>query len=357
MAVRPIAFASNGDITYRHDELGHTGTIALASIVLSGSASPADTDYAKLTCPVCGMWSIHSISGGVDPYMIQLMIARTVSRNAVALGIAAIDRTWPRILARCYARVVATKGIWALGRMITEDTSYDPSTALVFLLAGQSNANGYDLQIETANVSDGSIALFDGISWQPVIDPATPAQSRSVAGPAVPFARALVAGGVSKVGIILAAEGASGIGSWRKGHPLYDRAQTYIRASSASLAGVLWYQGEEEAAYPFGQVDSRGEVIQLASAWGSLFAGIVANLRADAGVPTLPVIYARIAHYTGASFDATAWAAVQAQQDAAAASRVVKVLTETATLQDPVHLNPASQVVVGQRMAAAWFAL
>ncbi|HEV8639439.1 MAG TPA: hypothetical protein VG370_34960 [Chloroflexota bacterium] len=129
MSVRPVAFAADGGVTVVHDEAGHGGDVAFASIrfgrKLDGTPDP---DWLELPCPACSAVSFHPIGGGASPGAVQKLFARLYLRRAAALGIPVAQRDWAGIKARLRARVEATEGPgrFRLAAMQSEDDEPEP---------------------------------------------------------------------------------------------------------------------------------------------------------------------------------------------------------------------------------------
>jgi hypothetical protein len=79
MAIRPIKFNDDGSIEIWHDEFGHGGTISEKDINhAKDEKGNEDERFLVLECPVlgCNSYSVHPVSGGVDPKNIQELFVR-----------------------------------------------------------------------------------------------------------------------------------------------------------------------------------------------------------------------------------------------------------------------------------------
>lgn len=221
--------------------------------------------------------------------------------------------------------------------------------AAVFLLIGQSNMNGYTRYAVPPEPQDGGVAVWTG-EWSYIAAP--PGPSLGMKGPSLAFGRAYVARTGQTVGFVNGARGGSSIREWQKGEPLYQNVLANLAGSGGPLAGVLVWQGEEDA-LPAGTLDASGYPVNPAT-WGQQFAQLVTDLRADTGHPRLRVLVARLARTTDPAM--VNWGVVQAQQDAIGIAGVTLIATEPASLIDGLHMDDQGAAVVGRRMEAAWWA-
>jgi hypothetical protein len=113
MAVRPLDYFPNGDITVVHDEAGHGGTISLFDqqyqTRLDGTV---DEDWIGLACPEpgCGAVSYHPVGGGCARGLVQKMFARSWMMRAEELNIPPDERGWSDIRDRVCAHADAMDG-------------------------------------------------------------------------------------------------------------------------------------------------------------------------------------------------------------------------------------------------------
>lgn len=223
---------------------------------------------------------------------------------------------------------------------------------LLFVVAGQSNMlrAGAEATYDAAP-QDASITI-EGMYWY--VDPGVaPGTVVTPGGPILTMARLLVDATGGTVGMIGAAQSGTNIAAWQKGYALYDDMLAAIQDTGLPVAGFFFAQGE---------FDSRGddpagiEGTAVANyGWGVFFAQMVADLRADLGQPTLPVVYGRLAHNNDATY--THWDLIKAQQDAVDIENAVEIDPEPVVLADTVHWTQASYDLVAPKYVNAWLAL
>lgn len=234
----------------------------------------------------------------------------------------------------------------------------------IYILAGQSNMMGRGIMsLAPPNYANQSrifayyhtAAGVDG--WGAGADPLHHDDALAGVGPGMAFADrllTLLADPTREVGLVPAAVGGTSIAQWGPTWAtgsLYGKMLTLAVAASAAgpIKGLIWYQGEADS-----KTVANG-------AWRKLVRELIAAVRDDLGLPSLPVIITKIgpdprrADYPG-------WSSMlvnQAQIAAIAPPHVAVVsATDLATNPgDPVHLNTASQVTLGHRYADAMFAM
>lgn len=247
----------------------------------------------------------------------------------------------------------------------------DPSKVFLFLLAGQSNMAGRGEVAAEDRETDPRIVTFTADrQWRPARDPlhwdklSTP--NPSGVGPALSFARALLPhlpeGAV--IGLIPTAQGNTTLTQWGKayagqstfygGQYLYPHAvgRALDAAQSGTLAGILWNHGEADAASAEldGGLAYREKLHQL-----------IADLRADLGMPFLPFVGATLGPWRE---DATAVNNVYLNLPGAVplTATVNTLDPEVAPLlfnnpDDTPHYLPASYRLLGQLYAEAMLPL
>jgi len=84
MTIRPMRVNANGTVDVYHEELGHSGTVALADLQhplgRDGSADPA---FLILPCPGCTSVTFHPASGGAAPQEVQRLFAAKFKAHGV----------------------------------------------------------------------------------------------------------------------------------------------------------------------------------------------------------------------------------------------------------------------------------
>ncbi|MQM04923.1 hypothetical protein Taro_037727 [Colocasia esculenta] len=179
---------------------------------------------------------------------------------------------------------------------------------LVFILAGQSNMSGrggvvnntWDRVVPPQCRPNPSIQrLSAALQWEEARDPLhadIDAFTVCGVGPGMSFANAIRGARRlrGEVGLVPCAVGATKIEQWQKGTQLYEQMVRRARAAASwgRLSAVLWYQGESDAVQ---QAD--------AQAYTGRMERMVQDLRADLGLPGLPVIQVLLATGLGPYVD------------------------------------------------------
>jgi hypothetical protein len=278
------------------------------------------------------------------------------------------------IIATLIAAVVLTLAPPAPAEAQRRQSNAPPSGMQIFALVGQSNMFGTQpIPIPTPPPPDQRIWSLDPVNgWrvaqEPLfgwINPATPGSATGFGGPGMPFAQELLARNPSMtIGLVTCAHPGR-IRDWLPGSaPLpnaTDGASNYYRClnllhyakSVGTLAGIIAYQGEADT--------SPGPVAGFqpaaAGSWGQYYSQVVSALRRDLALPELPAVNAQLANHTcGPSFPD--WDAVKVSQSVVPLTRSTWIRTDDLPgYSDCIHLNAASEAVVGQRFAAAWWAM
>jgi hypothetical protein len=240
-------------------------------------------------------------------------------------------------------------------------------TLRLFLLAGQSNMSGRAEVPRTWTAPPRTWVFGNDYRWrraaEPIDSPAAQVDRVSLDpkvgySPASPFCRELRAEGFEEpIGLVPCARGGSALSEWRRSledSTLYGSLLKRARAASTrgSLAGLLWYQGEEDAAL----TPSRPGLTLFHEGWGREFARLVADLRRDLGAPALPVVFASLASTRTPALHPF-WRSVQEEQQQVRLPFSACVRMADLPLQDTVHLSTAGVEEAGKRFARAWLAL
>lgn len=238
----------------------------------------------------------------------------------------------------------------------------------LFILAGQSNMSGVGPVQVDAPVPSGPIFLFgNDYHWHVAQEPLD-SSTRQVdvvsqdngAGmsPGLSFAQALLELDPERpIGLITCAKGYTSIGQWRRqlsDNSLYGSCLKRARAATpmGRIAGILFFQGENDALDPLGYPDTDPQPDQ----WAQRFSQLVADLRQDLGSPELPVVFAQIGSHT-APEAFIHWETVQAQQASVQLPQVAMIRTDDLALLDGVHYAAASYQEIGKRFAQAYWRL
>lgn len=256
-----------------------------------------------------------------------------------------------RYLLRAAALAAGIAAAWVFGEAMVSDAHAQAADRAIFLLMGQSNAAGFGLEPPPIYQHADRIWVYrNSGEWAPGREPvdepegqvdAVSRDAKSGVGFGMAFADryAELHPGV-EVGLVPCAKGGSTLSRWG---PHVSRQSLYgsclVRAMEAAaagrIAGVLWWQGEDEST-------------TSAVTYARDFANVVRALRVDLGDLDLPVVYARIK----ASTQATALVRDQ-QQMLNGWRRAAMVSTDGIEYPDGWHPNTDGYQVVGRRMAEA----
>ncbi len=172
------------------------------------------------------------------------------------------------------------------------------------------------------------------------------------AGPGLAFGVAMADATGRQIGLIPVAHGATTLEQWSPSGKSVGTASLYgamldrTRRAGGNLRGILWYQGESDA----GNLDT-------ALSYGERFASWISTVRADLNIPDLPIIAVQIARRAMGTLNtpelARGWDIVR---DALLELPVRVQNTSMVTaidlgLCDTVHLDTASQIRLGRRLA------
>lgn len=166
-----------------------------------------------------------------------------------------------------------------------------PRDLRLFLLIGQSNMAGRGaIEAEDREVIPKVFVLNQNMSWAPAVDPLH-FDKPAIAGVGLgrTFARVLaVTNPLASIGLIPCAFGGSALDQWNRGGELYENTlrRTREAAKSGRLRGILWHQGESDAA------DEK-----LANTYGERLQAFIRKLREDVGVAELPVIVGQLGEF------------------------------------------------------------
>lgn len=259
---------------------------------------------------------------------------------------------------------------WSLAKLTAPwEIPGDPGEFPVFLLMGQSNMAGHGCVRPSDPWQKGDrspvpgVLVFGGQStikcprprgwlrWRPAAHPLHLNQGSAGFGLGLPFAVQLLADThATRVGLIPAAWGGAGIDALGRGTPLYDNAvhRARIATRRGTLAGVLWHQGETDAARE-----------PLVRSHPAKLAQLIGHLREDLDQPALPVVIGDLAPFGD---DRRKLEAIQRRTRIRAGLRQVAeedphaafVESEGLAGSDNVHFNRASLIELGKRYAAAF---
>jgi sialate O-acetylesterase len=265
-------------------------------------------------------------------------------------------------------------------------TSSEKMNLDVWVLAGQSNGEGCALLAGALAPDPRVLAFTSAGAWavaeeplhrhwesftpvhQALLRPGLPVEKRDWtdtalaeeasrtrnqgAGLGLAFGRAMADATGRPVGLIPAAHGGTTLAQWSPDGKAQGPATLYgsmlerIHHAGGRLRGILWYQGEADAVMP-----------ESAASYGDRMATWIEAVRADLQIPELPVMVVQLARRALRTLNTPAveegWLAVRDAQ-AGLPGRIPFTATVGSLdlgLVDTVHLDTASQIRLGRRLA------
>lgn len=168
------------------------------------------------------------------------------------------------------------------------------------------------------------------------------------AGLGIAFAKEMVARTGRPVGLIASAHGGTSMAEWDPARKAEDGASLYgsmckqVEAAGGKVRGVLWYQGESDA-----NVDAQPVYCEKMKQ-------LLAAMRTDTGMPSLPFYYVQLSRYAGVNVAAfPRWNEIQADELALEADLApcgVAPAVDLA-LDDGIHIGTPGLKVLGYRLA------
>lgn len=244
----------------------------------------------------------------------------------------------------------------------------------VWLLGGQSNMEGWGLLSHAARPDPLVRACYLDDRWATARDPihtfgacldpvyvrlrgGRPAAPDTITGtgPGVAFGREMLRLTGVPQGLIPCAVKSSSMSQWdpalkkEGGNSLYGAMMRRFRKSGGHVAGLLWYQGCQDA------------TAEAAPLYTDRMAAFVRALRRDTRTPGLPVAMVQIGRtlWRRTPESAVPWNSIQDQQRRLPETvrRVTVVPANDLALEDGIHLGGGAQQVLGKRLAVAMNAL
>jgi len=152
----------------------------------------------------------------------------------------------------------------------------------------------------------------------------------------------------SKIIVVQCAVGGTSIEQWQPGSVLYEQClqivgQVKKEYPTSYIATILFWQGEADTQF-------------LNIPWADKFTNVVRAFRYDLQIKNLPVVFCQIHNHAEES-TYPSWAEIQKEQASVSLPFVTMVGTSDTQMADSLHVGPQGLVVVGRRMAAAYFRL
>jgi len=205
----------------------------------------------------------------------------------------------------------------------------------VWLIAGQSNAEGYGRDPVDDPSELGVHAFEDGV-WQ------LAAHGR-MHHPWLAFGKHIKQDLGTPIGLIPTAVGGSALSQWDPGQKgeLYARMKAAVQDSGGRIRGCVWYQGESDT----GAADH--------PKYRQRFARFVKGLRALVKRPELPLITVQLNRVLGPREDGGGWEAMREVQRALPheMEHVFVIPIFDAGLCDGIHISSLGNLLVAQRAA------
>lgn len=158
----------------------------------------------------------------------------------------------------------------------------------IYLLMGQSNMVGRDTRTLAEQVDNPQVLALNGDGQWVVAHEPMHVGGTGI-GPGIPFALEMLKAnpGVT-IGLVPCAVGGTSLAHWVKGADLYEKAisRAKIAATAGVIKGVLWHQGEADTGYE-----------KKAQVYEAHLAQMFKDLRADLGVPGLPIVVGQLGEF------------------------------------------------------------
>jgi sialate O-acetylesterase len=241
----------------------------------------------------------------------------------------------------------------------------------VWVLAGQSNMEGYGDLIDVAPPDERVMVLGMNGKWSRAEEPlhwlvdspdevhsGNPAdraarstkhhkERKKGTGLGLPFATELTRATGLPIGLIAAAHGGTSMEQWSPakksegGKSLYGSMIRQVGLAGGKVKGVLWYQGESDAMNP-----------DAAKVYAKTFAEFIKSVRADLDDPELPFYFVQIGRYVRGG-DPKDWNAVQDAERhlAERLPNTAIVASIDLELDDGIHIGTSGQKRLGRRFA------
>ncbi|KAM0011905.1 putative sialate O-acetylesterase domain, SGNH hydrolase superfamily [Helianthus debilis subsp. tardiflorus] len=224
----------------------------------------------------------------------------------------------------------------------------------IFILSGQSNMAGrggvknhhWDHKVPDDCKPDPTAIhrLTANLTWETAQEPLHADIDKNKTcgvGPGMSFANAVKDYNAGVIGLVPCAIGGTAIKKWAKGEKLYEDMVRRARSAGGEIKALLWYQGESDTSSK-----------TSAQSYKSNMENLIRNIRADLGLPALPVIQVAIASGEGKYTEV-----VREAQKAIDLPNVVCVDVKGLELKDDhLHLTTTAQVQLGHMLADAYLA-
>ena len=165
------------------------------------------------------------------------------------------------------------------------------------------------------------------------------------AGLGLPFAVELYARTKVPVGLVPCAHGGTSMAQWnpdlksQAGDSLYGATIRRFNEVGGKVAGILWYQGESDAAP------------NPVTVFAGKFEQLIAAFRADMNSPNLPFYYVQIGRHVASSNPAEWNRIQQLQLEAEKIRNTAMVSSIDSVIDDGIHVSTSDQKKLGRNLA------
>jgi carbohydrate esterase-like sialic acid-specific acetylesterase len=341
----------------------HTWVLAvalLASLQFAGQAAePAGTKEPSLTEPVAHRVYQRDLEGrGEIPVVLNPALKGATVDSVTLFPLAA--GTYRFVDGKLSG--VPTGGPYFINVTVKVDKSEQHvQVGPVFVgdlwvLAGQSNMQGYGDLVDVAQPDPKVMALDNEGTWveakEPLhswlLNPQAQKVQPKGAGLGLPFAKLLVQETHIPIGLLPTAVGGTSMEQWDPAkknqgrNSLYGTMLSQIKDAGGRVKGILWYQGEAESSEA------------NAKTYGKVFPAFIAAVRDDLHQPDLPFYLVQLSRFAVLNEAAAKyWNAVQEVQ-----RKIPEQIPHTAVvpavdleIDDGIHIGTQGQIRLGQRLA------
>jgi Carbohydrate esterase, sialic acid-specific acetylesterase/Immunoglobulin I-set domain len=342
----PVAGATSATLTIT-SALAADHSARYSAVVTNSLGSVTSTE-AVLTeeLPMFLMAGQSNMEGNVDEALFKSLLtdlASGASTDSIKTTLAERIRVW---------HVVANNGYASYG--------YNPSMAafeaseLVRLnAAGLMGAN-----LTTPNPK--VLCSWNDAGISPLFASTLSTKCGNAFGPELMFGQVLSKAGYSSTSLIKVAHGGTNLyANWRSPlsggtvGPLYTELRTRIQSLKSAPASVnpscttrackwsafVWFQGEADADSVNGDLYEQN------------LKNLIADVRSDTGSPTLPVVIVQIGSWAQSLKSGKTVAAAQAS--VVSADKYARIVNTADNLSGFYHYDPASKLIIGERVALA----
>ncbi|MDF2649603.1 MAG: hypothetical protein K0Q73_5408 [Paenibacillus sp.] len=214
----------------------------------------------------------------------------------------------------------------------------------LWVVAGQSNAVGYG-QGAIYDPPTFGVHLFRDGKWDVATHPLSSESFNCAHSPMLSFARTVYRETGWPIGLLQTAKGGSPLGSWNpyEEGDLYANLLSIVRQTGGRVRGIVWYQGCS---------DCKPE---SSATYFDRFSRVVDSWRHDLGDPLLPVLTVQLNRSMSTDSNSTdsGWGTVREAQRQAARllDNVFVVPAIDCPLSDVIHISPAGNLLIGERLA------